>query len=340
MSRWTDRLGLSERRWRKRPDEEIRPAKTAWDWLELAVVPAMLALIAIAFNASQATRERKREDARANEQRRIALDATRADALQAYLRQMSELMLDRRLLRSKQGSDVRAVAHAATLTVLRRLDGRRKAQVVAFLTESLLIATRYPHRGCSSGADCLLEPKISLEGADLRGMIARGADLSTTNFAGSDLSDAVFDDALLAADSFAGAQLQRASFKGANLELGSFAGSNLKSAVFDGANLHGAALSSTCVTDTSFRQADLSQSNWSAAEGLRVDFTDARVEGWTDLASAALVDVQLGGASAGDPEGAPAPPRLPADWSSRGARATERDRERLCEFWDRLHPAR
>jgi hypothetical protein len=50
--------GLKEKRWEKAPNEEVRPAKTAWDVLQLLIVPVMLVLIALYFNASQASRDR------------------------------------------------------------------------------------------------------------------------------------------------------------------------------------------------------------------------------------------------------------------------------------------
>ena len=34
---------LTERRWTKKPDEEVQPSKTVWDFLQLLIVPAMLA---------------------------------------------------------------------------------------------------------------------------------------------------------------------------------------------------------------------------------------------------------------------------------------------------------
>jgi hypothetical protein len=54
--RWPDWSGFPERRWKKSPDEEVQPAKTVWDWLQLLIVPAVLAVIAVAYNAAQASR--------------------------------------------------------------------------------------------------------------------------------------------------------------------------------------------------------------------------------------------------------------------------------------------
>src|SRR5688572_29282203 len=127
MSRW-DWLGLTEKRWHKEPDEELRPAKTAWDWLQMAVVPVVLVVIALAFNASQSARDRERD-----------LQARQDATLETYLGRMSDLMLERKLLSSEENADVRAVARTMTLTTLRRLDGDRKLEVFEFLSEAHLI---------------------------------------------------------------------------------------------------------------------------------------------------------------------------------------------------------
>jgi hypothetical protein len=54
---------------------------------------------------------------------------------------MAALLLekDRPLRQSKENDEVRTLAHPRTLTVLSRLDGTRKANVVQFLYESDLI---------------------------------------------------------------------------------------------------------------------------------------------------------------------------------------------------------
>jgi len=55
-------LGVSERRWKKAPDEEVRPAKTLWDWLQLLIVPAILIGITFAWSSTQTRANNKRED--------------------------------------------------------------------------------------------------------------------------------------------------------------------------------------------------------------------------------------------------------------------------------------
>ena len=52
---------------------------------------------------------------------------------------MQELILDKGLRRSEKDAEIRDVARARTLTVLRSLDGDRKGQVLRFLHEADLI---------------------------------------------------------------------------------------------------------------------------------------------------------------------------------------------------------
>lgn len=102
--------------------------KTLWDWLQLCGIPVSLALLAFFLTNAQSLREE-----------RHAADAEQENTLRTYFAQMSDLMLDRRLLRSKPGADVRRVARTATLTAVRRLDGPRRGLVVRFLAEARLL---------------------------------------------------------------------------------------------------------------------------------------------------------------------------------------------------------
>jgi hypothetical protein len=66
---------LSEKRWLKADNEQIRPAKTAWDWLQLLIVPVALTALALALNSWQSSREAERETARADREREFAEEA-------------------------------------------------------------------------------------------------------------------------------------------------------------------------------------------------------------------------------------------------------------------------
>src|SRR5215207_8763596 len=92
--------------------------KTIWDWLQLLIVPLALATIGFWFTQQQDARQRELEEQRAQDL-----------ALQAYLDQMSNLLLERNLRESEQGSEARTLARARTLTILPRLDPSRKTAV-------------------------------------------------------------------------------------------------------------------------------------------------------------------------------------------------------------------
>ena len=68
--------------------------KTLWDWLELLIVPAMLALGGFLLNSIQHDRDQKR----AETDRAIAEDRQRETALQNYLDKMTDLLLEHNLV--------------------------------------------------------------------------------------------------------------------------------------------------------------------------------------------------------------------------------------------------
>src|SRR5215470_12295162 len=86
-------LGVGERRWKKAPDEEVQPAKTLWDWLQLLIVPVILIGVTFAWSATQTRSDNKREDRRIAADRAAAEQARQDATLQGYLDEMSKLML-------------------------------------------------------------------------------------------------------------------------------------------------------------------------------------------------------------------------------------------------------
>lgn len=210
---WSRISGLGERRWKKAPDEEVQPSKTVWDWLQLLIVPAMLAAIAVAYNAAQASREHHRED-------RAERDAT----LLAYFTQEGDLMLKGQLLPSHPESAAAEVARTITLATVHRLDGLLKADVVRFLSEAQLIEFD--------------SPVVRLQGADLRHLnLVDAALLANVSFAEANLRGARFDGASLIHVKFAQADLRGASFRGASRGSVDFTLAKLNGAVFDGAKI-------------------------------------------------------------------------------------------------------
>ena len=291
---WT---GFGESVRPKADSQEIQPRKTLWDWLQLFIVPLALAAIGLWFSAQQDSHQQKIEEKRAKSDRHIEEQRAQDAALQAYLDQMSQLMLEGDLLDSKQDSEVRTLARARTLTVLTRLDSRRKGSVVQFLHEASLIKKEGPVVSLSAvrlrGADLshldLLEANLSganLNWADLSGVEMSGADLSDAhlNYAdltgGADLSGAVLSDVHLSdahlndADIGDGTILFNADLSGADLSGANLTGGAhlndaiLSGADLSGANLSGADLRETYLVETNLSDTDLSGANLRDARGV------------------------------------------------------------------------
>jgi uncharacterized protein YjbI with pentapeptide repeats len=247
-----------------------------WDWIKLLVIPVVIAGGGLWFNAQQ----------REGEQR-IANERAQDEALQAYLDQMSGMLIpnkDQPSLSDEHPPDsLKTVARARTLTVLTRLDGGRKARVVQFLYESDLI-TKDRTIADLEGAD--------LRGADLNEARLCGANLSIVDLRGANLSDAKLGQADLSHTNLSGANLIGTHLGGAVLDdtnlsqvlssgatfLGSaelnlaelsgidLSGANLNEAELRGANLGGANLRRTYLNLADLTGADLSGADLTGAD--------------------------------------------------------------------------
>jgi hypothetical protein len=214
-------------------DKEIRPRKTLWDWLGLLIVPGVLALGALWFERAQDNRQRVIEDRRAQAAQQVEEQRAQDEALQAYLDQMSSLLLEKYLRVSEEESEVRTLARARTLTVLERLEPSRKTAVMQFLIEAELVQSVEGGRGPIitlagvnlSGADLFLanlrEANLSrvyalsgsgtdLREADLRNATLHNAWVPQTNMSDADLSDADLSEANLQGATLRGADLSGA----------------------------------------------------------------------------------------------------------------------------------
>jgi uncharacterized protein YjbI with pentapeptide repeats len=243
------------------------PGRTLWNWLDLLIVPAVLALGGYLFALSENRRtqetanqqrelDRKLAQQRAETDRKIADDRQQDTTLQAYLDGMAQLLIDKEqpLHRAQQGDSLSSVARARTLTVLPRLDGDRKARVVQFLYESGLIAGAHPILDLS-GADLF---EADLRGADLRKANLSEANLRKANLAGADLAGADLrkkDRHWSQADL---SNLSQADLRGANLGWADLNGANLSEAYLGRANLSEARLSEATLSGAILGEADLS----------------------------------------------------------------------------------
>jgi hypothetical protein len=202
--------------------------KTAWDLLQLLIVPLALAAIGFWFTAQQEARQQELEERRAQVEREIEAQRAEQVTYQAYLDQMGTLLLDRGLRAADEDSDVRRLARARTLVVLDALSPPRQERVFRFLNEAELIQGSPPDK----------QPIITLKYASLPNselphrILLRGANLQQADLSGSNL--AYID---LRGTYLAGAHLEDADLEGANLE-----GADLSGAYLGGADLEGASV--------------------------------------------------------------------------------------------------
>src|SRR2546421_2215066 len=82
-------------------------AKTLWDWLQLLIIPAVLAIGGYLFSFTNSRNERKAADKHNQTERDIALDNQHESALQEYIDKMSGLLLHENLRGSEEDAEVR-----------------------------------------------------------------------------------------------------------------------------------------------------------------------------------------------------------------------------------------
>jgi uncharacterized protein YjbI with pentapeptide repeats len=214
---------------------------TVRDWLELLIVPLSLVVISFLFTGQQDQRQQQTENQRAEAERELAEQRAQDEALQAYLDQMSQLMLDRKLLEAEQGTPLYTLAQARTSTVILRLDAEHNESVTRFLINSGL---------AKSETSARLLREITLSHATLSDAYLPNADLSHAHLVEADLS---------------GANLSGANLSHAHLSHAHLRGANLHNADLSGAYLSEAHLSNTNLINIDLSGAHLSHANLSPA---------------------------------------------------------------------------
>jgi len=256
-------------------------AKTLWDWLNLLVVPAVLAVGGFLFNRFLDQRSKS-----------IAADQQREDAWQGYLDKMSELLTTQQLKESKPDSPVRNVATARTLAVLPGLDPIRKGRVLRFLYDSGLIFKHdrnSPHdhnpivklSGANFSNINIHETKldkryvqetgsrISLRGADLQGAIFRDASLQQI-----DLREACLDGAYISQADLHGTWFCQASMIKIRLY-----SSNLYRACLQKTLMYGADLRLAYLREADLREAHLEATKIHEQDVEAAKLTGANLQG-------------------------------------------------------------
>jgi hypothetical protein len=197
---------------------------------------------------SQTLRETQRRHSQTLEQT-AELEAQRAHeaALQKYLEQAGQWLLEHPVRDAPWNDNLRAVARAQTLAVLEGLDPARKRILLQFLFESNLIVV---HAVISLlGANLI---KANLSHADLHGADLTGANLSEANLCEAGLTEANLSGAKLTGANVRGAHLSRS-----NMRMADLSEANLSGAIVSGADLLRAILRETNLSKADLRGADL-----------------------------------------------------------------------------------
>lgn len=239
--------------------------KTLWEWMELLIIPSVLAGGAFFLNRSERAVERE-----------LATDRQHEMALQTYLDGIADLLLNKNL-RNSRNKGVRNVARLLTLDVLRRLDETRKGIVLKYLSDAGLISNQKTIVLLSgadlSGADLMI---TDLKGVNLSGAFfwkanLVEADLSGSNLSSADLADADLSNALLRGVNLNDAFLSYGFVVNADLSGADLRNAKMRSVFLNGANLTGADL-----TNAFLQGADFSNANLSHAKVSLEDLATAR----------------------------------------------------------------
>ena len=92
------------------PNSNFQGGKTLWDWMQLLIIPAVLAIAGYVFTLTTSENERRATEQRSRDERDTTLDNQREAALQDYIDKMSELLLEKKLRESQQDDEVRKIA--------------------------------------------------------------------------------------------------------------------------------------------------------------------------------------------------------------------------------------
>lgn len=216
-------------------DKDAVREKTLWDWLDLLIVPAVLAIVAFLLDGS-----RKRSD------QAVESDRQRQTTLEGYFDYVSDLLLAGHLSCATTSSVARKLVRTRTLAALRLLDGKRKAQVLQFLYEARLIDSN---------------PVVNLNGADFRSALLDEATLS-----GAELRGAYFNGASIRFATLSGADLRGSDFSRAKFGSSNLTDARLAQARLDHVDLRTAVLGNADLSDV-----DLSRVKMTAEQRARAE---------------------------------------------------------------------
>ena len=234
---------------------------TIWEWFGVLIIPLALLAIGVWITNTQARRAETAATQRAQD-----------EALQAYLSEMSNLVIQHKLRDEPEDSDIRKIAQARTIAVLLELDADRKRRSLKLVYELGLInknALQNPAPVVSGEREAdgtrqwllsfgvtLVRPKRPSRRFEIRskdeGLIKK--DQPIIDLTNASLDKADFRELALPNSCLSHVDLRHTDLSGSNLS-----GSELSEADLRGANLTNADLSDVDLSDANLLPYDEKQ---------------------------------------------------------------------------------
>ena len=177
---------------------EDQPAKTLWDWLQLAGIAVVLGVGTLIFTTRQTQISEANRKQQHDTEMQIAENQQQEELLRTYFDKISDLLLDKEL---STNPNIQSIVRARTLAALHMLNAERKTIVLRFLHNS----------------DLLQYVKSVLYSLDLSYTDLNRIDLSTANLSVTDLYSADLREANLSGTNLRNANLRNANLSGADL---------------------------------------------------------------------------------------------------------------------------
>jgi len=280
---------------------QYQPTKTLWDWLQLLIIPAVIAIGVTIFNHLFDKRSRE-----------IASDQQQEVAMQDYLKEMSNILTSDNLGESGPGSLRKDLARTRTLIVLHGLNPLRKARVLRFLYETGVIISNDKLFVDLSGANFsnlrihetklnskylqMTGSRISLRNANLQGTIFRDASLGQVDLRSACLDNAYMSNVDLNITWLCNkACMKKARLNGSNLYRACLQEAQMQGVQLRGAYLREADLRRAELQEADLRAANLQKAHLERANLQRADLREADLRG-THLQGADLRKAKLQGA--------------------------------------------
>ena len=240
-------------------------------------------LTAIAAVGNLIISRRNLQNAQATLEQQRSLDDRRAqdDALQAYYKQVGDLLTTHELTQTERDDDpLRLLAQAQTLTVLDRFDEWHKRHLLLFLHGAGLIKKD----------DSIVDlARANLSRANLSAADLHRANLHRANLYDADLQGANLYDANLHGANLYDANLRRTNLRGADLHLANLGRANLHQAQLSESKLSGAKLDGAYLGGADLRDADLKLATLQGARLNGADLRGANLGGVKEVTEEQLV---------------------------------------------------